>query len=81
KAIKDVGYDIADVHIKGCLAKLEEMWTEFGEKSEVYTIPEEEQARWRKAIGDLADRHVEELSAKGYPGKEGLALTRKVIGR
>jgi TRAP-type C4-dicarboxylate transport system substrate-binding protein len=81
KGIEQAVQEIAPREIQAIVDQEGAMWSEFSKKVDVYSISPEEQARWRKAIGNLAEKHVEELSSKGYPGKEALALTRKVVGR
>ena len=77
KAAKDICMDQVNEY-----TGLEDgMWNELAKKMDVYSISPEEQARWLKAIGDLSDKAADELSSKGYKGKEALALTRKVVGR
>jgi len=77
KAAKDICMD----QVNEYTGFEEGMWNELAKKIDVYSISPEEQARWLKTIGNLSDKAAEELSAKGYPGKEALALTRKVVGR
>ena len=81
KVIEDAGKEIAQGQVQEYSSQEEKMWDEFSKKVEVYSIPPEEQARWRNRIGDLGDNHAADLSSKGYPGKEALALMRKLLGR
>jgi len=79
--IQKTAHEIASGQIEAIANQEQAMWAEFSKKVDCYSISPDEQARWRKAIGDLGDKHAEELSSKGYPGKEALALMRKILGR
>jgi len=81
KIIEETAHEVANDQIAVISNQEEKMWSEFAKRVDCYSISPAEQARWRKAIGDLGDKHAEELSAKGYPGKEALALMRKILGR
>ena len=42
-------------------------------------LPDQEQARWRKAVQPLQDAYVKAMAAKGLPGKEALAYRQQLI--
>jgi hypothetical protein len=44
----------------------------------VYTVSNQEVAKWRQAAAGVSDKYVKETVAKGYPAKEALDLMRKV---
>jgi TRAP-type transport system periplasmic protein len=46
----------------------------------VYTLPPQEEARWRKAVADVDDKYVASLTAKGLPGKRAQEIMQKVTG-
>jgi TRAP-type C4-dicarboxylate transport system substrate-binding protein len=79
KIIERAARELADEQIEIISSKEAEMWKEFGQKVDCYSISPEEQARWRKAVGDLGDKHAMELSDKGYPGREALSLMRQIL--
>ena len=81
KLVQDEGNAIANSQIEEIVSKEAAMWDDFSKKVEVYSLSKAEQAKMRKAIGDLPERHAADLSAKGYPGKEALALIRKVLSQ
>jgi TRAP-type C4-dicarboxylate transport system substrate-binding protein len=81
KIIVQTAHEIAGQQIESISSKEDEMWKEFGQKVDCYSISPAEQARWRKTVEDLGDKHAAELSEKGYPGKEALALMRKILNK
>jgi TRAP-type C4-dicarboxylate transport system substrate-binding protein len=78
--IDNAALDIASQQIDVISNQEAEMWKKFESLGvDCYSISPEEQARWQKAIGDVGDNYASEISQKGFPGKEALALMRKIV--
>jgi TRAP-type C4-dicarboxylate transport system substrate-binding protein len=82
--IKDIldqaSRDIASQQIETIMMQEKQMWSDFEKQGvDCYSISPEEVARWRKAIGDIGGKYAAEVSAKGYPGEEALALMRRIL--
>ncbi len=54
---------------------------QFGKKAghTFINLPEQEQAKWRKAVQPLQDAYVKAMAAKGLPGKEALEYRQQLI--
>jgi len=48
---------------------------------EFYSVSNEEFGKWRQLIRPNSEKYVQDLSAKGHPAKEALALMRKVAAQ
>jgi TRAP-type C4-dicarboxylate transport system substrate-binding protein len=81
KLIEDEANSISSSQLDEIVNQEAAMWDQFSEVGESYSLSLKEQERMREVIGDLPEKHAAELSSKGYPGKEALALIRKVIGQ
>jgi TRAP-type transport system periplasmic protein len=57
------------------------LWSDYGQKVDVYSISKEETARWRKATASVADKYVKDAEAKGYQAKEALEVMRKIAAK
>lgn len=49
------------------------------EAGQVYTLPPEEEERWRNAVRPLWDEWAADMEAKGLPGREVLNETLRLI--
>jgi TRAP-type transport system periplasmic protein len=77
--MEEIGQEVQAAEQKRTLDSEKAYWDTVRQKGmDVYTIPPDEIARWKKATSAVDDKYVAEWSAKGYPVKEALALMRKI---
>jgi TRAP-type transport system periplasmic protein len=77
--IDEIGQEVQAAEQKRTMDSEKAYWDTVRQKGmEVYTIPPDEIARWKKATAAVDDKYVADWSAKGFPVKEALALMRKI---
>jgi TRAP-type C4-dicarboxylate transport system substrate-binding protein len=81
KLIEQTSNEIGASEVERRLNGEQSLWSDYGKKSEVYTISKEELARWHQAVAGVADKYVKDTAAKGHPAKEALDLARKVVSQ
>jgi TRAP-type C4-dicarboxylate transport system substrate-binding protein len=80
--IAQAGREVGAADLKRKIDAEKEQW-EITRKAgvSIYTISPEEKARWKKAVSEVADKYVAEITARGYHAKEALEIMRKVVGK
>lgn len=81
KLIDQTANEVSAAEVDKRIKDEQSYWDAYGKKSEVYAISEAEAEKWRLAVEGIADKYVQDTSARGYPAKEALELTRKVVGK
>ncbi len=80
--MEEIGQEVQAAEQKRTVDAEKGYWDAVRQKGvEVYSIPPDEIARWKKATAAVDDKYVAEWSAKGYPVKEALTLMRKIAGQ
>jgi TRAP-type transport system periplasmic protein len=80
--MEEIGQEIQTAEQKRTLDAEKTYWDNIRQKGmEVYSIPPEEIARWKKATAAVDDKYLADWSARGYPVKEALAMMRKIAGQ
>ena len=82
KLIEQMSQDISISVLKTSITEEKAMWETIIKRGvEVYTISPEEKTRWKKATTNVADKYVQDWTAKGYPVKEALEMMRKMASK
>jgi TRAP-type C4-dicarboxylate transport system substrate-binding protein len=80
--MEEIGRETQAAEQKRMLDAEKVYWDAVRQKGvEVYSIPPDEVARWKKATAAVDDKYVADWSAKGYPVREALAVMRKIAAQ
>jgi TRAP-type C4-dicarboxylate transport system substrate-binding protein len=79
--IDDVSREVFTADRAQAEANDKKAWEDIAKKTkmEVYSISAEERARWKKATAQIADKYLDEWSAKGYPVREAYQMMQKKV--
>lgn len=77
--VEQAAQDAEAAQLKTMENDAQKWWDSYGQKAEIYTISNEEQAKWSQAALAASEKYVQDQAAKGYPTKEALALMRKIV--
>jgi TRAP-type transport system periplasmic protein len=78
--IDNINKEEAAAHVNNQVKAVNDAWETLKSKMEIYSIQDNEMARWREAVASIPAAWLETIKGKGLPGDEIMKVVNEITG-